>query len=143
MTLREYTNMEIKMKDVTKSLVVACLLAFSNPVAVFAAPADYAFEPVQANVKNGPKSDVAVRLIHKPSGKPVTGAVIFRTRLDMSPDGMEMMTAKIEPLTEGEAGVYKFRADFTMAGKWALKLQAKVQGEPDTVEGTVVFTAGQ
>jgi hypothetical protein len=135
--------MEIKMKNVTKPLVVACLLAFSNPAVVFAAAADYAFEPVQANVKNGPKSDVAVRLIHKPSGKPVAGAVIFRTRLDMSPEGMETMTAKIEPAAESETGVYKFRADFTMAGKWALKLQAKVQGEPDTVEGVVVFTAGQ
>ena len=27
----------------------------------------------------------------------------------------------------------------TMAGGWALKLQAKVPGESETVEGTVVF----
>ncbi|HZS57286.1 MAG TPA: FixH family protein [Bryobacteraceae bacterium] len=131
------------MKNVTKTLVVTCLLAFSSPAAVFAAAADYAFEPVQANVKNGSGSEIAIKLIHKPSGKPVTGAVIFRTRLDMSPDGMATMESKIEPLKEDGTGVYKFRADFTMAGRWALKLQAKVQGEADTVEGTVVFTAGQ
>jgi hypothetical protein len=40
-----------------------------------------------------------------------------------------------------EPGVYRFKADFTMAGRWALKLQAKVPGEPGTVEGTVVLNA--
>jgi hypothetical protein len=28
-----------------------------------------------------------------------------------------------------------------MAGGWAFKLQAKVPGEPETVEGTVVYRA--
>jgi hypothetical protein len=122
-------------------MLVACLLAVSGPMTAFAAAQDYSFEAVIAEVRNGPGSDIAVRLVHKPSGKPVEGAVIFRTRLDMSPENMEGMTTKIEPLTESEPGVYKFRADFTMAGGWALKLQAKVQGEPETVQGTVVFTA--
>jgi hypothetical protein len=135
--------MEKKMRKIIRMIVAACLLALAGPVAAFAAAADYAFEPVQANVKNGSGSDIAVRLIHKPSGKPVEGAVIIRTRLDMSPEGMPTMTTKIEPFTETGTGIYKSRADFTMAGKWALKLQAKVQGETDTVEGTVVFTAAQ
>ncbi len=143
MALRARIDMEIKMKSVTKTIVAAFIVAFSFSGAVFAATADYVFEPVQANVKSGSGSEVAVKLIHKPSGTPVTGAVIFRTRLDMSPDGMATMESKIEPLKEDGAGVYKFRADFTMAGRWALKLQAKVQGEADTVESTVVFTAGQ
>lgn len=128
------------MRDQTKTMLVACLMAVSSPIAAFAAAQDYAFEAVNAEVRNGP-SHIAVRLVHKPSGKPVEGAVIFRTRLDMSPDNMEAMTTKVEPLTESEPGVYKFRADITMAGGWALKLQAKVQGEPETVQGTVVFTA--
>jgi hypothetical protein len=42
---------------------------------------DYVFEPVAAEVKNGDGSQLAVRLTHKASGKPVEGAVIFRTRL--------------------------------------------------------------
>jgi hypothetical protein len=132
--------MEKKMRRIIRTIAAVCLLALAGPVAAFAAAADYAFEPVQANVKNGSGRDIAVRLVHKPTGKPVQGAVIIRTRLDMSPENMETMTTKIAPFTEA-AGVYKSRADFTMAGKWALKLQAKVQGEADTVEGTVVFTA--
>jgi hypothetical protein len=102
---------------------------------------DYEFQPVRAEVTNGSGSDVAVRLIDKRTGKPVEGAVIFRTRLDMSPDSMDEMTAKHAAAPSTEPGVYRFKADFTMAGRWALKLQAKVPGEPDTVEGTVVFKA--
>jgi hypothetical protein len=132
-----------KMKKIIRTIAAACLLALASPVAAFATAADYAFEPVQATVKNGSESDIAVKLIHKSTGKPVEGAVIIRTRLDMSPENMATMTTRIEPFTETGAGIYKSRADFTMAGKWALKLQAKVQGEADTVEGAVVFTAAQ
>ncbi len=129
------------MKKPIVTLWAAGLIVAADPMAAFAAAQDYAFEPVNVDVRNGPGSEVAVKLIHKPTGRPVEGAVIFRTRLDMSPENMEAMTTKIEPLSEGEPGVYKFRADFTMAGGWALKLQAKVQGEKDTVQGTVVFQA--
>jgi hypothetical protein len=102
---------------------------------------DYAFEPVSREVRNGPGSELAVRLLHKPTGKPVADAVIFRTRLDMSPEDMAAMTAKHEALPSTEPGVYRFLADLTMAGNWALKLMTKVQGERDTIEGSVVFTA--
>lgn len=102
---------------------------------------DYVFEPVAAEVKNGDGSQLAVRLTHKPSGKPVEGAVIFRTRLDMSPDAMGEMTAKLAAEPAREPGIYRFKADLTMAGRWALKLMAKVPGESETIEGTVVFKA--
>jgi len=102
---------------------------------------DYEFQPVSVEVKNGAGSEVAVRLVDKRTGKPIEGAVIFRTRFDMSPDTMDEMTAKHAPAPSTEAGVYRFKADFTMAGRWALKLQAKVPGENETVEGTVVFKA--
>ncbi len=107
----------------------------------WAAASDYAFEPVATEVRKGPGGELAVRLVHKPTGKPVDGAIVFRTRLDMSPDKMETMTAGVAPESATEPGVYKFRADLTMTGGWALKLMAKVQGEPETVQGTVVFTA--
>jgi hypothetical protein len=100
---------------------------------------DYEFQPVSVEVKNGSASDVGVRLVDKRTGKPVPGAVIFRTRLDMSPDTMDEMTAKHAAAPSSEPGIYRFKADFTMAGRWALKLQAKVPGENETVEGTVVF----
>jgi len=102
---------------------------------------DYEFQPVSAEVKNGVGSDIAVRLVDKRTGKPIEGAVIFRTRLDMSPDTMDEMTAKHAAAPSNEPGVYRFKADFTMTGRWALKLQAKVPGETDTVAGTVVFKA--
>ncbi len=107
----------------------------------YAAPADYVFEPVSAEVRNGKDSEFAVRLRNKTTGKPVEGAVLFRTRLDMSPDSMAEMTAKHAAMPSTEAGVYRFKADFTMAGSWALKLMAKVPGEAETVQGTVVLRA--
>jgi hypothetical protein len=118
----------------------ALALAFAVSPAL-AGTSDYAFEPVSREVRNGSGSELAVRLVHKPTGKPVAGAVVVRTRLDMSPEEMAGMTAKHEALPSTESGVYRFRADLTMAGKWALKVMAKVQGEPDTVQGNVVFEA--
>lgn len=109
--------------------------------AAFAGAKDYEFQPVAADVKNGAGSEVAIRIVHKPTGKPVEGAVLFRTRLDMSPDNMGGMTAKHAATPSSEPGVYRFKADFTMSGGWALKLQVKVPGESETVEGTVVFNA--
>ena len=107
----------------------------------FAGAKDYEFQPVAAAVKNGNGSEVAVRLVNKLTGKPVEGAVLFRTRLDMSPDSMGEMTAKHAAMPGSEPGIYRFKADFTMAGSWAFKVQAKVPGEAETVEGTIVFTA--
>ena len=54
---------------------------------------------------------------------------------------MAAMTAKHELLPETEPGIYRISADLKMAGGWALKLMAKIQGEPDTIIGTVKFTA--
>ncbi len=125
--------------------IAALALATSiGASAAYAAATDYEFQPVVVEVKNAPDSDLLVRLVHKLSGKPVTDALIVKTRLDMSPDDMEAMTAKhskAEPA--GPPGVYRFKADLTMAGQWALKLMAKIQGEHETVIGTVVFKAGE
>jgi hypothetical protein len=117
------------------------LAAAAVALPAHAGPADYTFEPVKVDVRNGRGSELAVRVIHKPTGKPVEGVVLFRTRLDMSPDSMGEMTAKHVAQPSTEPGVYKFRADLTMAGGWAFKLMAKVPGESETVQGTVVFKA--
>jgi hypothetical protein len=130
----------MEMKIISAILLVVGMVTASSG-AVHAAAQDYAFEAVKSDVRSGAGSELAVRLIHKPDGKPVEGAVVFRTRLDMSPDSMEAMTSEVAPESSTEPGVYKFRGDLTMDGNWALKLQAKVQGEPETVQGTVVFTA--
>ena len=109
--------------------------------AALASAADYEFQPLKVDVKNGNGSELAVRLVHKPSGKSVAGAVLFRTRLDMAPDNMADMTANHVAVPSSEPGVYRFKADLTMAGGWAFRMMAKVPGEKDTVEGVVVFKA--
>ena len=126
-----------------RSVLIAALFgavaAWQDPA--IAAAKDYKFEPVNAEVRQGDGVTLAVRLLHSSTGKPVAGAIVFRTRLDMSPDDMMTMTAKHQSLPEVEPGVYRFKADLTMAGGWALKLMAKVQGEPETIFGTVIFSA--
>ena len=99
--------------------------------AAFAAPDDYVFEPLQQEVKIG-DAIIAVRLTHKPSGKPVPDAVIFAHRLDMAPDGMATMIADLESLPTAEAGVYRFKTELAMTGNWQLSLAAKIQGETGT-----------
>jgi hypothetical protein len=102
---------------------------------------DYEFQLVDQAIKAGPDKIIAVRLINKTTGKPVPDAVIFATRLDMAPDGMQEMATKIAPVPGGEPGTYKFKANFSMAGRWQLSLGAKVQGETGTVENKLVITA--
>ena len=102
---------------------------------------DYEFQLVDQAIKAGPDKTITVRLVNKTTGKPVPDAVIFATRLDMAPDGMQEMATKIAPMPGGEPGIYKFKATFGMAGRWQLSLGAKVQGETGTVENKLVITA--
>ena len=102
---------------------------------------DYEFQLVEPSVKAGPDAIINVRLINKTTGKPVPDAVIFATRLDMAPDGMQEMTTKITAMPGGEPGTYRFKASISMAGGWQLSLGAKVQGETGTVEGKLVIKA--
>ena len=101
---------------------------------------DYEFQLIDQTVKKG-DAVISVRLVHKPDGKPVPDAVIFATRLDMAPDGMQEMATKIAPMPSTEPGVYKFKATLAMAGGWQLSLGAKVQGETGTVENKLVLKA--
>ena len=106
-----------------------------------AAAKDYRFEVVKAQPAGKNLTDVSVKLTHNPDDKPVTGAVIFQTKVDMGPSGMGEMTGKVTPQPADAAGLYHFRTETGMAGTWALTLAAKVQGESDTVRGTVTFDA--
>ena len=121
----------------------AALIGVAMIGAVTAARADikdYEFQLVDQTVKKG-DAIISVRLVHKPDGKPVPDAVIFATRLDMAPDGMQEMATKIAPMPSTEPGVYKFKATLNMAGGWQLSLGAKVQGETGTVENKLVLKA--
>ncbi|OJH55813.1 MULTISPECIES: FixH family protein [Rhizobium/Agrobacterium group] len=122
-------------------MLLAGVLIAGSATVTLAASQDYEFQPVSTDVKQGQGSLVSVRLIDKRTGKPVPDAVIFTTRMDMAPEGMEMMTTPVEAATSTEPGVYAFKTDFTMAGGWRFKLAAKIQGEPDTVQGELVLKA--
>ncbi|GAA3096598.1 FixH family protein [Rhizobium viscosum] len=123
------------------AMLLAGVLIAGSATVSFAGSQDYEFQPVSADVKQGQGSLVSVRLIDKRTGKPVPDAVIFTTRMDMAPEGMEMMTTPVEAASSTEPGVYAFKTDFAMAGNWRFKLAAKVQGEPDTVQGELVLKA--
>ena len=129
------------MKSQTFTFAALGLATIISASAAIAGASEYEFQPIAVDIKNGAGSELAVRLVHKPTGKPVDGALLIRTRLDMSPDSMGEMTAKHTAMPGTDPGVYRFKADLTMAGGWAFKLQAKVPGETETVEGTVVFKA--
>src|SRR5215831_2959278 len=121
------------IRSMTAALLLAATLGLNG--AVFAKAGDFAFEPVKAEMKKGDDVTVAVRLMNKKTGRAVPDAVIIRTRMDMAPEGMGEMTSPVKPLPSTEPGVYAFKTDLTMAGRWQFTVAAKVQGEPDTVTG--------
>jgi hypothetical protein len=115
------------------------VLFLASVVYGLAAPNDYRFDLVQAQPTGPGKTAVAVRLVHVPDNNPVVGAVLFETKTDMGPAGMAEMTGKVIPLPSDQPGIYRFQIETGMAGKWALNLGAKVQGEAGTVRGNLVY----
>jgi hypothetical protein len=65
----------------------ACLVAMNLTGTALAGADDYVFEPVKSEIKSSNVATVAVRLLHKLTGKPVINAAIVQTRLDMRPMG--------------------------------------------------------
>ena len=127
-----------------KRAAAAALVAALSVAALSSARADitdYEFRLVQTDIKQGNGAIVAVRLVDKRTGKAVPDAVIFATRIDMAPDGMETMAAPIEALPSTEPGVYRFKTNLMMAGGWRLSLGAKIQGETGTIENKLVLKA--
>jgi hypothetical protein len=123
-----------------QAALIAAAIGGASPAAL-AEITDYKFELVDQTVQTGPDKVITVRLMNAKTGKPVPDAVIFATRLDMAPDGMQEMMTKIVPVPGAEPGTYKFKANLNMAGRWQLSLGAKVQGETGTVENKLVITA--
>jgi hypothetical protein len=134
---------EMKTSRYARGLQAALIgMAMAQSVAVARADIkDYKFELVDQTIQAGPDKVITVRLMNTKTGKAVPDAVIFAVRLDMAPDGMQEMAAKIAPMPGGEPGTYKFKATFGMAGRWQLSLGAKLQGETGTVENKFVITA--
>jgi hypothetical protein len=132
------------MKSSTKRAALAALLGL--PWFCLATPTlgdvkDYEFQLVQSELKKGDGAIVAVRLLNKKTGQAVPDAVIFAKRIDMAPDGMATMDSPLEALTSTEPGIYRFKTNLMMAGRWQLSLGAKVQGETGSVESKLVLQA--
>jgi len=125
------------VKNVAAATIMGLAWTLATPV--WAGIRDYEFQLVESQVKKSDTALLAVRLVDKRSGGAVPNAVIFAQRLDMAPDGMETMTAPIEPLPASEPGVYRFKANLTAAGGWRLSLSAKIQSETGTLESALPF----
>ncbi|GJD54915.1 FixH family protein [Methylobacterium dankookense] len=101
---------------------------------------DYSFELLDPETKSG-EATLRVRLLDKRAGNPVADALVYARRLDMAPDGMPTMTGKMKPEASPEPGIYAFRANLAMEGRWRLSLAAKVPGETGTVQDQLVLRA--
>src|SRR5205823_13879050 len=118
-------------------------LTIGAPAQAPAAGKDYRFELVGSPVKSGKATLMTVRLVDVPDGKPVPGAIIIQTKLDMGPEGMASMTAPAKAAGAPEPGIYRVEAEPEMGGNWALHLSAKVQVEQDTVSGTITVAVAK
>ena len=119
---------------------VTTFSGLAMPAQALAAAQDYRFEAAGPPAKSGKATIVKIRLVHIPDNKPVPGAVIFQTRFDMGPDGMATMTAPAKVVPASDRNLYQLQLEPAMGGNWALSLSAKVQGETETVNGTVPIT---
>jgi hypothetical protein len=131
--------MNIATRRSVRAAAASALLWYALTSALLAGVQDYEFQLVQGEAKKGDGTIVAVRLVDKRSGKPVPDAVISAKRVDMAPDGMADMAGKIDHVPSSEPGVYRFKTNLSMEGRWQLSLAAKVQGEPGTVESRLVL----
>lgn len=131
------------LASVRRLSVVVAALAAAGVMATGPARADvkdYEFQLVKPEVKSG-DTVVAVRIVDKRTGKPVSDAVVFSKRLDMAPDNMASMTAPLEPAPAGEPGVYGFKTNISHPGRWQLSVAAKLQGETGTLQARFVVKA--
>jgi hypothetical protein len=129
------------MRKCGASMGIAAAVLVGMASAAQADPKDYRFEAVQPQVAASPNATLAVRLVHVPSGKPVTDALLFQPKVAMPMGSMAPMLTSVKPGAPDGKGVYPFTADLSMAGPWTLTVSAKVQGEPATLTGSVPFTA--
>lgn len=113
------------------------ILTAGVTISASADPKDYAFVAVAGHLQPSATAPIDVRLIHLPSKKPVTDAIIIQSKLEMPMQGMAPMATKVSPKGTDGQGIYSFVGDLSMAGPWTLNLAAKVQGEGGTVTGAV------
>lgn len=118
-------------------LIAAALLTAFGAVAQ-TPPARYRFQAVGESTPRGVGVTLQVRATDL-AGQPKAGISFADPRIDHAPDGAASASFPVFPLPPREAGLYEFRATVPVAGYWALRLQAKVPGEPQPVFASVTF----
>jgi len=129
--------MEIRFSG--RTAVLALVVFLTSLSSAKAGIGDYTFKLIEGIATQREGAVVIVRLVDTRTGRNVPDAVIFATRLDMAPEGMASMTAAVEPVPSAEPGLYKFRTDLPMEGKWQLSLAAKIQGELGTLKSKLAL----
>lgn len=124
-----------------RKIVIALALTTGLSAPALAGAKDYAFSPVDDHVPASKSSTIKVRLIHIPTQTPVTNAVIFQPKLEMPMAGMAPMGTTVKAGAPDGSGAYILSADLAMAGSWTLTLSAKVQGEAETITGSMPIMA--
>ena len=82
---------------------------------------------------------LAVRLLHKPSQRPVTDAVIVHTRIVMVHEGGTDMNAAFDPLGSPKPGVYAFRASHDGGKIGTCLLRPRYRASPKLWSARLVF----
>ncbi len=113
---------------------------YSAEISRLLAGETYRFEAVAEQVAAERGQEFSIRLIG-PDGAPAENADVTIVRLDMSPDGMAAMASPVTEDPPDTPGTFSYRADFTMAGRWALHVEAQVPGQTEPVIGEVILTA--
>ena len=130
----------IMMSRIALAAALAASLTLAAQTAL-AGATDYTLELVETTRPVGAGAILTVRLTDLRNGAPVEDAVIFATRMDMAPDGMETMTTPVTLLPTQSPGLYRFATDLMMAGNWRFSIAVKVQGEAETVEAALLLQA--
>lgn len=110
------------------------------PTASAAAPTDYRFEAVANTVERGVGVPLRVRVLYAATGQPVPGLEVRGAFVDRSPDGQVGGSHPAFFTPSLDYGLYSFRADLPVDGRWALIFTARIAGEPQPVTANVVFT---
>jgi predicted metal-binding membrane protein len=118
-------------------------MSMAAPAGAVATNANFRLELAELRSVAAGKTSLAVRLVHVSDNKVVEGAVIVEAATDMGPGGMPEMTGKVTAQPSDQPGLYCFRIETGMAGKWQLVIGAKVPGHTEPVHATVTYNAAR
>jgi hypothetical protein len=95
------------MTNMFRRICGSVLALLMGAFTLWAGADDYRFEVVSTDHRIGSGVTIELRLTDFRTGQPVEGAVIYATRMDMAPDGMETMTSPVTALPADVPGTYR------------------------------------